>query len=526
MWDNTHAVKKEVCRCTPMTLRACIAHEIPGGYSRVLAMYLRVHLLGAHGSLTAGVPLDLGAHGGLVVLWAKLANLVADGEGFQLSYEWKGASSIRPCLRHYNVLSNGSGLAALDTSGQFVDLACSDPGKFRAWDHANLCANAAGVLEAKARREAGTMSKTMYDKVVKCAGFNTTSMGLLADTALAHHCDWVQVITKDWMHSFLQNGILTDEAFAMIKRAGHLGCTPDALLAFLRHGSWRYPSWVPGSAAASAEIFNPKRKPEDRLKCTASELLGMYGMLRCFIETEIAEDPSVMEERRSFMACCDVVDLILEAKRHGNAATLAPQVQQAMQRFLQLHVAAYGKELLKPKHHWGFDVCEQLARDNRVLDAFSLERLHLRSKKLANNAKNTSRFEATVLGGLIQFQLNSLQANSLDGGLEGMHRPLAELPNTMVANRMQWFGVSAARNDVVFDGSRMGVVVTCARHAQEQPYVIVDLYVHDARVSDHCSRWRAMGCSAGAARYATFPADRLRFPRAWKDEGDTMLVVV
>jgi hypothetical protein len=518
MHRKAHAAKKKACRCTPITTRAGLFSDLEGGFSRILAMYLRVHLLGTHGCLTVGVPLQLGASGGLKVLWAKLSNLVADGEGFELAYEWRGASSLRPCLRHYNVLAKGSDLAARDTSGQFVELACSDPTRFREWDHADLCANAAGVLEARARLQAGGMAKGSFKKFLQAAGFNATSKGLLADETLARHCDWVRCQTYDWMHSFLQNGILNDECWAMVKRSQHLGCTPEALRAFLQE-DWLYPAFVKESKHAH-EVFNPKRKPENKLRASASELLGMYGMMRHFIETEIPEDPSVDKERKSFMACCAAVDLILEAKRSDKAAMYAPQLQQTMQRFMQAHCEAYGEQLVKPKHHWGMDISSQLARDNMVLDTFALERLHLRSKRIAHNVGNTAVFEASTLSGMIAQQLHSLRSGSLDDGLQGATRLLSDLPDTLVAVGAKWKGKRVRHNDIVFHGSSLGMVVTCARRAEEPPYVIVELYVHEARVSQHSSRWRSDSV------LASFAIDGLALPRAWKHEGRSVLVIV
>ena len=50
----------------------------------------------------------------------------------------------------------------------------------------------------------------------------------------------------------------------------------------------------------------------------------------------------------------------------------------AIGRHQRLHIAAYGVDKLKPKHHWMFDVAEMLQHTEAVLDAFIIERLHLR----------------------------------------------------------------------------------------------------------------------------------------------------
>ena len=37
------------------------------------------------------------------LLFAKLGNVLADGEGHMMAFDWKGASALKPCLRHFNV---------------------------------------------------------------------------------------------------------------------------------------------------------------------------------------------------------------------------------------------------------------------------------------------------------------------------------------------------------------------------------------------------------------------------------------
>jgi hypothetical protein len=69
-----------------VTIRHTKAVAVQGGYSHILARYLRLHLAGPLGISTAGVHLDLGEKGN-AVLFARLSNIVADGEGFEVAYD-------------------------------------------------------------------------------------------------------------------------------------------------------------------------------------------------------------------------------------------------------------------------------------------------------------------------------------------------------------------------------------------------------------------------------------------------------
>ena len=84
------------------------------------------------------------------------------------------------------------------------------------------------------------------------------------------------------------------------------------------------------------------------------------------------------------------------------------QLKVARSRHLELHVKAYGKSYLKPKHHWVIDIADQLGLDPFVIDCFVLERLHRRAKTVTARIGNTKRYECTALAGVINAHRNSL----------------------------------------------------------------------------------------------------------------------
>ena len=511
--------QKDDAWCTPMTLRNTVAANIVGGYSRMLCVYLRRQLIGPHGCMVVGIPLRLGDRH--VVLWATLGNLLADGEGFELAYEWRGAGSLRPCLKHYNVLAKGCQLAVHDTSNTFVEITCPDTSRFLAWTHESLRENAATALDARNQYDAGTLGKTRFKDVLQTAGFNTTSNGLLADEDLAECVDLVAIITYDWMHVFLQGGILSDELWAMFHRSKHLGCSAETLQQFMADKEWCFPKSRREKMKAVHEVFSPKRSPGlQKLKASASEHLNLYGLMRYFVEVNIPHDASVAKERASFMACCQAVDTLLEAKRsHNGAAAFAEPLRRQVERWFDLHQQAYQDQLIKPKSHWAMDICDQLRRDNMVLDAFTLERLHLRAKRVADNCDLSDGFEEAVLVGILAQQMESIRGGSLEGGLLGKQRKLDDLPDTMAAAGLQWNGIEAWAGDLVFADNVLGEVVTAARPQHGEPYVIVQLFEQVDELTAHCSSWKASG------QLAIFQTDRLKFPLAWKTEGDVVRIV-
>lgn len=75
--------------------------EVAGGWPHCLRIFLRHFLMGLPGLATSGVALAL--DGGDVMLHARFAASLADGDGHAKALDWKGASGLKPCFRHYNV---------------------------------------------------------------------------------------------------------------------------------------------------------------------------------------------------------------------------------------------------------------------------------------------------------------------------------------------------------------------------------------------------------------------------------------
>jgi hypothetical protein len=76
-------------------------HKVCGGWPHCFRLFLRLMLMGHHGLSTSGVVVNV--KGEDVLLYGRLCAMLGDGEGHAKSFDWKGASSMKPCLRHFNV---------------------------------------------------------------------------------------------------------------------------------------------------------------------------------------------------------------------------------------------------------------------------------------------------------------------------------------------------------------------------------------------------------------------------------------
>jgi hypothetical protein len=99
----------------------------------------------------------------------------------------------------------------------------------------------------------------------------------------------VQCITYDWVHTLLQHGVLSVEIEGLMSRCSHLGVSREVLQTFLKDDAWTFPQASAQKQKNLHRIFDVHRvsdKEPDKLRCTCSELLGVYGMLRFRFKTQ------------------------------------------------------------------------------------------------------------------------------------------------------------------------------------------------------------------------------------------------
>ena len=105
-------------------------------------------------------------------------------------------------------------------------------------------------------------------------------------------------------------------------------------------------------------------------------MIVLHSLLRNYFTQRVGRIAALEPQMKSYCAACDCVDILLLAKRRQlRMAQAATQLRGALRHHMRCHVAAYGKEHLKPKFHYMWDVAEQLARDPFVMDCFIVERL-------------------------------------------------------------------------------------------------------------------------------------------------------
>ena len=192
-WSN------EALWFTPAVLRHRVGMEMLGQYSRALTVIMQRMLAGPNGMFTTGLAMDLGfPHP--VSLYAEVSPVLADGEGLEQWLQWRGASSIKPCPRHWNMVPCRTNLLEFDESRTYRDISCADTAQMRAY----TCEDYKELARSLVAARAGARTKAELEKVLKASGFNCCKDGFLYAFAqgLVPGIKPSRAITVDFMHSF------------------------------------------------------------------------------------------------------------------------------------------------------------------------------------------------------------------------------------------------------------------------------------------------------------------------------------
>jgi len=471
----------------PISVRTMEVNKVVGGWSRMLKIFLHCALYSPDGLATAGVPLIL--LGQPYLLRAKLKLLLTDGGAWPLALQWSGAGSIKPCFKHSNVLKKNCVLTA--KSPGFVEIDCANVDMFVRQCPNNLYDDVDSVVEVS-RLHALDPVRTPNARVTDLqyvTGLKTTSDGLLACPRLRADIDFLKVFYYDWPHTFLQEGVLSNELTAFTRACmSKLHVAPSFWHSRLLAG-WNFPAQHRLKQRYLHRLFDEYRMPHGddnpKVRANMGEMLGVYGLIRHIITTDAAlQVPEIAQERESFNAVCEVMDVILEAKyfRMG-LAEAGRRIRVLHASYMRKCIAIYGREHVKPKMHWVFDIADQLEENEWlqiVFDAFTIERWHNRVKHHAHKVKNTRVFEKSVLSCLICEQAAELrEANKMGNGLRG---PSEQVHGLEIAKCVDMFGMRLSSGDVVIRGHSVGEIVACAQEGHEF-FVIVDEFSDIAQVT-------------------------------------------
>ena len=166
------------------------------------------------------------------MLKATLRHLLSDGQGLQTALNWKGASALRACWCHWNVIKKAS--AVVDYAPELVDITCSDASLFKKQSDRRTSDSIALVEAASRRFEAGLITKTMFENICMSRGLTYNRCGVLWDPATRPMIKQ-RTARIDWVHSCLCDGTLSCELHLILEAAdAKVGKGFNAVAQFLK----------------------------------------------------------------------------------------------------------------------------------------------------------------------------------------------------------------------------------------------------------------------------------------------------
>ena len=261
---------------------------------------------------------------------------------------------------------------------------------------------------AKIRRlhaSSGAVSKAAMEDLENKLGWSYNPEGILGDgsTSPVYGIKVNSMLQFDYMHTLLVHGVWNFELGGLV---GVLkkGCKiqQSELHDFLNAFCW--PSNSASHSSTGRNIF--RKKQEDVIKCSASEGLGAYSIIRAFLTLKQASLSSIALQVKSYLALAEVLDVLL-ALRKG--ITTPANLERCITAFVKAHSRAWGSTLWVPKHHYLMHLPEMYESQQVVAGCFVHERKHRVAKRFSENLRRVrDAFETSIMKEILHVNLIDL----------------------------------------------------------------------------------------------------------------------
>ena len=302
-----------------------------------------------------------------------------------------GASGVKECFMCKTTIKHTSTL--LPHPG-LLPSTCIDPAQFV------LSTTSSLRKIAKRLHSAMVAGDPNLAELEKTHGFHAASGSLLLDEDL--DIDIMGVWCWDWMHVYLQGGVLVNEVAAFLERAGGHGLGIATLDAYLARFQW--PKRMPSATSICRDTKNELRATPNG---SASEYLSLVPVLEKFLVDVVQKRGGLDLEADSLLACCAVVTLL----QCSSQRQVQPnELQDAMTKHFALQQTVYGVALWLPKSHYALHLPMVLAILGILLGTFVQERRHKIVKRHCQPHQNTTNLEKGLMEEVTQTQMTMIFA--------------------------------------------------------------------------------------------------------------------
>ena len=382
---GSNALSREEAWFTVLLEFSTWVNLMHAGLSQVFKQCIK-HFFQPHGFnyATSGILLEF--PDGDVRLWARLSGVLQDGGAHKFVWHLRGDGASKFCVLCKNLFTAESNV--VDSDGTNL-LRCN------CINLAELVPETGHTLRTNARFLASKadLPPGKFTRLQQALGLTYHKHALLLDPELDAVFDPCETYQHDSMHGLYVDGAVNLVVYLLFETFIRIGI--DVYSVFCEFVSrWTWPARAAGDHLA--DIFTHARAEKHRaakhIKCQASDLLSLIGVLAHFTKTVLMaaarDNEDCVNACSAFLALVEVCELI--------AATVRYEVKPArllgkVHRTLELFVAAFGLEWLTPKLHWMLHYAETLAKNGRLFNCFCLERKHKVPKSYADDYKNITR---------------------------------------------------------------------------------------------------------------------------------------
>ena len=372
------ALSREESWMTAMVEYSVKVNELPGGLSQVFGCLIKAFFPSGDPVSHLRLPFDTES----IRLFFKLGVVLQDGGARKVVWSAKIDGSSKTCLLCKNLFTQESNIPDEDDGRLLV---CN------VLKHNRLVKSTSDEIRRNARYLATLEGTARLEPVSQALGLKHRRHSLLLDRSLDDLVSPCDVYTHDWMHCICANGVANLIIYLLFE--AHIAKGMTQIYATCKEFVQRWSLPVKYHGQHLHEIFSEERKEKHRkashIKCQASDILSLLGVLALFTQTVLLFLPDACrDECLAFLALVHVVELIkVSARTH-----VAPErLLEAVEDFLGKFATAFGIENMLPKHHWMLHFHEQLQRNKLMLNCFCLERKHRAPKRYATEYKNVRR---------------------------------------------------------------------------------------------------------------------------------------
>ena len=358
-----------------------------------------------------------------MLFFSDLKILIADEVALKQSLESKGAAGKLFCCRCSNAVAKGSFDSMSRTEG-LVRGTSTDFDQFRLHTNATVQRIVNHLSE-----QHNVLNQVEFARLETALGWNWRPGGLLTSESYGHQIP--ESVMFDWFHIFLVHGVANRE-FGLLSASLRDSGIPDGRLDnFISSFTW--PKQFGGSRPQN--IFAKRDTKGEPLKCSASELLSAYPIIRAFLVNFVWEQvPAARRACSCSLKLCAVLDLLMTLNRGGSVGP--SELHTAIKEYLDCFLQTHGDEFWVPKCHMSLHLGEFLERFGCLLSCFCHERKHRLVKRFGDPVCNFNQsFEKSILADIIHVQLLDLRQDTFHVGVSLVNEKVASVDLARLALR-------------------------------------------------------------------------------------------